>query len=403
MLGRLRSMKGGVEGQASTPRVGPECSETREAAVAACAEADRLVQAARDAAEQLRAARRQRAELSGAFELVRLGDRQTLRAAKDEAARVYRRDYEGARDENAVMVATATWLGDVSRLNLDARRAVQEAQTLTRRQAEIDGLVERLELAAQAARVAAESAAETCVNARRALAACQDAARQGAPAANEARPSPPPPPPPAEAMPSLQRAQTVPAPAPQTGGEPAVMAVLAGDRRSLQEMVPRLAEEVGEDAGRLQLLLLDLREALFESANRACVYDFPTGHQFWSQFSLAEARAFAAALATLGRRYDGAAGWLADQTPSARDIAMAVSLAGRDLRSVRYQPSGTALEQLWAGVTVNVAEHLAVSAPDLRLESMQRIAGERSDQLSELWRNWELLRPLLLADRQSLL
>jgi hypothetical protein len=81
---------------------------------------------------------------------------------------------------------------------------------------------------------------------------------------------------------------------------------------------------------------------------------------------------------------------------------MAASLAGRDLRSVRYQPSGAALEGLWAGVSVNVAEHLAVSAPDLRLESMQRIAGERSPQLAELWRNWELLRPLLLADRQTL-
>src|SRR6187200_2087337 len=109
-------MKGGLGGQASAPRVGPECREVQEAAVAACAEADRLVEAVREAVEQLRAARRQRADLSGEFEQVRLGDRQTLRAAKDEAARVYRRDYEGARDEKAVMIATATWLGDVSRL-----------------------------------------------------------------------------------------------------------------------------------------------------------------------------------------------------------------------------------------------------------------------------------------------
>ena len=162
--------------------MGPECVEAQDAAVATCAEADRLVQAAREAAEELRAARRQRADLSGAFELVRLGDRQTLRAAKDEAARAYRRDYEGARDEKAVMVATATWLGDVSRLNLDARRAVQEAQTLTSTQTEIDGLVERLDLGAQAARVAAESAAEACVNARRQLAACQEATRMSGPA-----------------------------------------------------------------------------------------------------------------------------------------------------------------------------------------------------------------------------
>lgn len=385
------------------PRARPACFEAQEAAVAACAEADRLVQAAREAVEDLRGARRQRAELAGDFELVRLGDRQTLRAAKDEAARAYRNEYERARDEKSVMIATATWLGDVSRLNMDARRAVREAQTISHRQAEIEGLVERLELAAQSARVAAESAAEVCVNARRKLAACQEATRRTGPAMNKARPLAPPPLVPTEALPSLQRAETVPAPARQPGDEPAVMAVLAADRRRLQEIVPRLAEEVGEDAGRLQLLLLDLREALFESANRTCVYDFPGGHQFWSQFSQAEARAFAAALATLGKRYDGEAGWVDDQTPSPRDIAMAASLAGRDLRSIRHNPSGSALEQLWAGVTVNVAEHLAVSAPDLRLEAMQRLAGERSNQLAELWRNWELLRPLLLADSQTLL
>jgi hypothetical protein len=182
------------------------------------------------------------------------------------------------------------------------------------------------------------------------------------------------------------------------GAEPAVMIVLSGDRRRLQALVPRLAEEVGEDAGRLQLLLLDLREAMVEAATRACVYEFPAGHPFWSQFSQTEARAIAAALATLGRRYDGAGGWVGEQVPTQREMAVSMSLAGRDLRSVRHQPAADELEHLWKGVTVNAAEHLAVSAPDLRLETMQRLAGDRSDELSELWRNWELLRPMLLAD-----
>ena len=84
------------------------------------------------------------------------------------------------------------------------------------------------------------------------------------------------------------------------------MAVLSADRPRLHQIVPRLAEELGEDAGRLQLLLLDLREALLVSANRECVYVFPQASQFWNQFSESEGRSFAAALSTLGRRYDGA-------------------------------------------------------------------------------------------------
>src|SRR5262249_19003938 len=156
--------KGGVGGSASAPGADQKCAEAQSAAVSACAEADRLVQAGRQAADDLRLARRQKAELANEFESVRLGDRQTLRAAKDEAARAYRYEYERARDESAVMTATATWMGDVSRLNQDARRAVALAQSLSTRQAEIDVLVERLELAANAARVAAETAAEVCVN-----------------------------------------------------------------------------------------------------------------------------------------------------------------------------------------------------------------------------------------------
>jgi hypothetical protein len=383
-----------------------ECVDAQKVAVSACAEADRLVQAARQAAEDLRLARRQRAELANDLDTARLGDRQTLRAAKDEAARAYRREYEMARDEGAVMVATATWLGDVSRLNHDARRAVRQAQTLGARQAEVASLVERLELAANAARVTAESAAEVCVNARKKLAACQEASRAASKSTARAAPTvpPPPPPAPAEPMPSLQRATSVPPPPTRTNadGVPAIMAVLSADRPRLHQIVPRLAEELGEDAGRLQLLLLDLREALLVSANRECVYVFPQASQFWSQFSQSEGRSFAAALSTLGRRYDGAEGWEAGQLPSVREMAMAMSLGGRDPRSVRYVPTGSDLERLWHGVTVAVAEHLTTSAPDLRLDTMQRLAGDRAEALSELWRNWELLRPLLLADDSTL-
>jgi hypothetical protein len=261
--------------------------------------------------------------------------------------------------------------------------------------------VERCELTANAARVAAESAAEACVDARRMLAACQEARRSANASSINGRPAAPLPPPPASAepVPSLERAKSIPPPpAPRPDGVPAMMVVLSGDRARLAQMVPGLAEELGEDAGRLQLLLLDLREALVESATRECVYVFPPESRFWSQFAAAEGRAIAAALATLGRRFDGIDGWEGEQAPSSRELAMAMSLGGRDPRSVRFVPMGEDLQVLWRGVTVAVDEHVAVSAPDLRMDTMQRLAGDRSEALTELWRNWELLRPLLLAD-----
>lgn len=76
---------------------------------------------------------------------------------------------------------------------------------------------------------------------------------------------------------------------------------------------------------------------------------------------------------------------------------MAISLAGRDPRSVRRQPTPTEIETLWQGTTVDATEHLLANAPDLRLEAMIALLGPRADALAELWDNWSRLRPLLLG------
>jgi hypothetical protein len=170
----------------------------------------------------------------------------------------------------------------------------------------------------------------------------------------------------------------------------------------LQSLVNRLAEEIGQDGGRLQLLMLDLRDAIIAAGRNACAFDFPPRHPFWSQFSVGEARAVAAGLATLNRRFDGQAGWYDGQTALPRELAMAVSLAGRDPRSIRPFPSAAEIEALWQGTSVAAVEFLFATAPDLRLEGLIGLLGPRADALAELWDNWGRLRPLLLGSEALL-
>jgi hypothetical protein len=419
------------------------CYEAKLTAAERCSAAERLAAAQLRADEQLRHARRQRAALSASAEDVRLGDRRELANAKAEAQQAYRARYQHARDSAAVLAATSTWLGEVSRLNTVARRAAGAVADLDQRRRELDAQVDRLTLAADAARVAAESARLACRDARQALAACEEAHTSGSvsaalavatagprpPApANAAPPSsgtvrrrlPPPPPPsaaspstgtilcrlppppPADALPAARIAHLERAPAanPLDGagaGEPPLVALLRGDRNVLGTVVSRLAEEIGVDAGRLQLLMLDLRQAIFDSALAACIFDFPPSHPFWSQFNLVDGRAIAAGLATLGRRFDGQQGWVNGRPPSAREVALAESLAGHDPRSVRRQPTAGELERLWQGTTVAAAEHVLRGAPDLRLQAVVALVGQRADGLEELWDNWGRLRPLLIG------
>ena len=105
----------------------------------------------------------------------------------------------------------------------------------------------------------------------------------------------------------------------------------------------------------------------------------------------------ASALATLGRHIDGHDGWANGQIATARELSMAMSLGGRDPRSIRWHPTATELETLWQGTSVAAAEYLFANAPDLRLESLIALLGPRADTLAELWDNWGRLRPLLLG------
>jgi hypothetical protein len=383
-----------MPGNPSTDATGSLCSGLQQAAAHHCAEAARLAEAARSATEDLRLARRQRAGISQDLDGgARLGDRRVLADAKQQAHATYRSEYEHARDGGQVMVATATWMAHVSELNRGARRAARDADGIARRQYEIDSVVERLELVADAARIAAASARQACMAARRSLAACEEAqdARN-----RPAHPSPDAASAGAVQMASLERAPSSANPL-RPGGEPPVVALLRGDRRMLQAVVNRLAEEIGQDAGRLQLLMLDLRDAIIAGARYACILDFAPRHLFWGQFSTLEARSIASALATLGRRFDGHEGWDNGLVALPRELAMAMSLAGRDPRSIRRHPTPAELETLWQGTSVGAAEFVLSNAPYLGLEALIGLLGPRADALAELWDNWGRLRPLLLG------
>jgi hypothetical protein len=147
----------------------------------------------------------------------------------------------------------------------------------------------------------------------------------------------------------------------------------------------------------VQLLLLELREGLIARAYEAAALSFPQGHAFWSQFTRVEARAVAASLAVLGRGFDGRGGWQDGKPAEPRELALALSLAGREPRSVKHKPTRAGLETIWQGVTVAAVEHLHDNAPDLGIEAVTALLGPRAEGLSDLWDNWGRVRRLLLT------
>jgi hypothetical protein len=156
-----------------------------------------------------------------------------------------------------------------------------------------------------------------------------------------------------------------------------------------------IAEETGIEAGRLQLLLLELREAVALTALDNHAFSFPEGQPFWSQFNSDDRRAVVEGLAAHGYRFDGRGGWADGHAPNQHDLAMALSYAGFDPRSLRRPAGQVAIDGLWQGTVVSVEDYLAACAPDLTLEQLTDCLGPRAAKLGDLWDNWGRLRPLL--------
>lgn len=366
----------------SLPLSGP-CAPARVEVDSRCADAERLAQAAIAHQQRLRDVKRQLSEVSALREAdARVRDRRQLNAAKDVSRNAYHAALATADDEAAVQEAARSWLHEVDRLNRQVSLADRRAEDVVRRAAELERSLPGIELAADAARIAAEAAQVACLDARRALAACEEQAQQrinGQPtAAQQSLP------------PEAQRRDRKP------GGRP-ISLVLRGDRETLLALALRLAEETGVEAGRLQLLLLELRESIAARALEEHAFRFPSGHPFWGQFAADGGRRVAASLGSMGYRFDGQSGWVDQRAPTIRELAIALSNCGLDPRSLRRPAGQTAIDSLWVGTTVVVEEYLAGRAPDLELPQVMACLGPRAARLSELWDMWGRLRPLLLA------
>ena len=194
-----------------------------------------------------------------------------------------------------------------------------------------------------------------------------------------------------------QPSATVVAP---TGRTP-ISLLLSGDRQALLSLTLHLAEEIGVEAGRLQLLLLELRQAIAARALDDNALDFPDGHPFWGQFSPEGGRQLAASLARVGYAFDGRDGWRDGRVPGVRDLALALEYAGNDPRALRRPAGQAAIDELWKGTRVLVEPWLAAAVPDLTLGRLIDVLGARASRLGELWDMWGRLRPLLVTGRAT--
>jgi len=352
------------------------CGPARLEVDGRCAEAERLAQASVAHAQRLRDARLESHQISNEREAdARVRDRRQLGQAKDAARVAYHQQMATAESASAVRETARTWLRELDRLNRQIETEGR-ADALDRRAAELAQQMSGLELAADAARVAAEAARQACLDARRALADCEERA-QGPLAA-------------AAASTTASRAGSARA-------TRVVALLLRGDRESVERLAMRLAEETGVDAGRLQLLLLELREAVVEQALASNALRLPVQHEYWDQFSTDDQRKLVASLAAMNYRFDGVGGWADQRIPSPREVAFAVSHTGIDPRTLRRPAGQQMINELWRGTTVLVESYLAACAPALELEQVSACLGPRASELSELWDMWGRIRPLLLA------
>jgi hypothetical protein len=363
------------------------CAELRSVAEDRCAVAARAREGAVAARDTLREAQlAYDAHISRAGEAEALADPRAVRAAKEEAQAAFRRSRDAASDRDSLNAAATAWLEAINRINSDARdgaaRAAREhsaAQTLVT-------VIERLEVEADAARIGAEAAEETCIAARQAVADCQETAARAIP-------------PPVAAPWADRYPEEVPELLAEAPGdrEARILRLLRGDREALQRTVAELAGDDAEAHRRWQLAIVGLVEAITAQAIEASAVDLPDDHPFWAPFTRTQRRDIVGALGSLGYRFDGLGGFTDGRVPSQRDLSLAVGYAGLDPMRIRRWPSEAEMPDLMRDVTVAADEYLIEAAGGLSLGELVALLGRRADGLTDLWNDWGRVRPRLLA------
>jgi hypothetical protein len=318
-------------------------------------------------------------------------DPRAVRRAKDDAQARFRAGRGSAVTSEEVEAAARDWLLQINAINGEAREASATFEKERAAAIAIAANLERLAVLADGARIAAEAAEAACLAAREALATCEEAEAGGVVGHLPAVPSQ------APASDAVEETDPL-AGALRGGGNPRIFRLLRGDRTAMAELVAALAGEDPGERRQWQVAFADLIDALLADSIAAGSLDFPSDHPFWSPFTLEQDREIAAALSSLGYRFDGLGGWLDGRVPSQRDLSLALGYAGLDPMRIRQWPTEAEMSELFRDVQVAAAEHLAGSAGDLTLGELVTMLGRRADGLAEIWNHWGRIRPLLLEE-----
>jgi hypothetical protein len=387
------------EGNGSTAP-GGACDESERIAEERCSVAARAREQANAADEAVRIAQRAYDERGAQVERAAIAaDPGGMRVAKETAQHAFRRARAGATTRQAVESAAQMWLTEINRINQGARDAAVQIERERQASAQLVATVERLTVEADAARAAADAAATTCEAARAAVAECHEAA----PGTTPARPLPPITPFPVAAMgqpPVLSPNDNAALAGFAANGanESAIIRLLQGDRATLGRLVDQLAGTDAAERRRWQLVLAGLIDAIVATSIESSILSFPHDHEFWGEFSQSQSRDVAAALASLGFRFDGLGGWADDRIPSQRDLSLAAGYAGLDPMRIRRWPSEAETVELYRDVSVAADEYLGGAARGLTLGELVGALGRRADALTDVWNDWDRLRPLLLGN-----
>ena len=324
--------------------------------------------------------------------------------------------------------AAREWLREIDRINARTREATRIIAREDAAEAELLHALDRLGIEADGARIAAESAAEACRNARITLATCEERQRVDlgpavvagataglAPASVVARDT--------HAAGLSAVAATAPsgtdpgaaderydveeAADGSTGGvpagrrlaavEPAILPLLAGDRAVMRRLAAALAAGDAAAESTWQIHLAAFVDAVRARAIDAAALTFPGEHPFWGPYTQLQCREISAALAALGYRFDGLGGFADGRVPGQRELSLAIGYAGLDPMRIRIWPTEAELPELYADVHVDAGRFLAEAAGELTLGDMIDLLGRRAEELSELWNAWGRVRPLLLG------
>jgi hypothetical protein len=398
-----RSAQDASAGQTTSaaPDAGPDvrpaatgpCAESRRLADERCELAGRARAQAGAADEAHRAAQRAYDEHEAAAETAAASaDPRAVRRAKDDAQARFRAGRASATTSEAVEAAARAWLLEINAINAEAREA---AAILTRERAAamaVGVTLERGAVEADAARIAAEMAEGACLAAREALATCEEAEAGGVVGHMPSMPSQ------APVWESMGGDDDPLAEALGGGGNLRIFRLVRGERAALTEIVEAMAGDDPEARRQWQLAFSNLVDAILADSIASGSLAFPLEHPFWGAFTLEQDRDIAAALSSLGYRFDGLGGWVDARTPAQRDLSLALGYAGLDPMRIRHWPTESEMTELFRDVEVAAAEHLAAAAGELTLGELVSMLGRRADGLAEVWNHWGRIRPLLLEE-----